>query len=233
MDDVAFSPSVRSIGYAGSAVRHVVRFLVWAGIALGLVIGIARLVAIRWWTVPEGDPWLEASIAPTLRAGDHIVLWRATKPAVGDLVACPEPGAPERIVIARIAGQAGDTVKVGSGRLAINNEVSRTERACSISNFEVRHPKTGEPVEQLCQMEQLAGVVHMRGSASGHKVVPPEQEFKVPEGQVFLVSDNRLFPYDSRDFGTVERSLCRETVFFRLVSKAGYGDVASRLTIIH
>jgi signal peptidase I len=213
-------------------VQQLVRFLVWATIAVGLIVGIARLVAIRWWTVPEGDPWLEASVAPSLRGGDLVILWRATKPTLGDLVVCPEPGAPERVVIGRIAGQAGDTIKVGGRHLVRNGESIKTERACLVSNFSVRHPKTGEKVEQLCQMEDFAGVIHKRGSASGQEVTPPEQEFKVPEGHLFLVSDNRLFPYDSRDFGTVNRRACRETVLFRLVSKAGYHDVENRFTLI-
>ena len=218
--------------YAEREVRQLVRFLVWATIAFGLIVGIARLVAIRWWTVPEGDPWLDASVAPTLRGGDLVLLWHATEPTLGDLVVCPEPGAPERVVVGRIAGEAGDTVRIGGSQLTRNGKPTRTERACTVSSFEVRHPKTQAKVDQLCQMEDLAGVIHPRGSASGHEAGPPEQEFKVPEGQLFLVSDNRLFPYDSRDFGTVKREACRETVFFRLVSKAGFHDVPSRLTFV-
>jgi hypothetical protein len=45
---------------------------------------------------------------------------------------------------------------------------------------------------------------------------------------VWLVSDNRLFPYDSRDFGAVPQENCQETVFFRLVGKGGFFDTATR-----
>jgi len=46
------------------------------------------------------------------------------------------------------------------------------------------------------------------------------------------LSDNRQYPYDSRDFGTVERSTCREAVVFRLVSEDGYFDQKNRFTFI-
>ena len=54
----------------------------------------------------------------------------------------------------------------------------------------------------------------------------------VPSGHFYLVSDNRQFPWDSREFGPVERSSCMETVIFRLMSKEGFFDVPNRLTLI-
>ena len=61
---------------------------------------------------------------------------------------------------------------------------------------------------------------------------PADALADVPSGHVYLVSDNRQFPWDSREFGPVERTTCAETVFFRLVSKDGFFDVANRLTVI-
>jgi hypothetical protein len=55
----------------------------------------------------------------------------------------------------------------------------------------------------------------------------------VEAGQVFLVSDNRQLPYDSRDFGLVERATCKEMVFFRLFSAEGLKDVDHRFSLIH
>jgi signal peptidase I len=212
--------------------RQLLRFLVWTAIAFGFVVAIARLVAIRWWRVPEGDPWLEASIGPTLKGGDLILLWRATKPGIGDLVVCPEPGAPERIVVGRIAGKGGDAVTLRASTVLRNRHVTRTERACLVSEFEVRDPKTGKQAKQLCQMEDMFGVVHMRGSVAANAPKRPDKIFKVPAGHYFLVSDNRQYPYDSRDFGAVERAACKETVVFRLWSRAGFFDEESRFTVV-
>src|SRR4051812_29570480 len=60
------------------------RYLAWTLIIIGGLIGILRLTVIRWWRVPLGDPYLEASIAPNLRGGDWLILWRGTAPIEGD-----------------------------------------------------------------------------------------------------------------------------------------------------
>jgi hypothetical protein len=49
---------------------------------------------------------------------------------------------------------------------------------------------------------------------------------------LFLVSDNRLYPFDSRDFGPLPQASCQETVIFRLVSRLGFSDVKKRLSWI-
>ena len=46
------------------------------------------------------------------------------------------------------------------------------------------------------------------------------------------MSDNRRFPYDSRDFGVVDRSTCKETVFFRLIGREGFFHAPTRFTYI-
>jgi signal peptidase I len=211
-------------------VRKLVRFLLWTAVIVGGVIGLARLVAIRWWRVPSDDPVLEASIAPTLRGGDLVVLWRATAPRFGELVLCPEPDATDRVVIGRIAGEDGDKVLVVESNVTVNGKQAGTERACDA--FEVVDPNTGAEVKQRCEVESFEGRAHMRGSTAGQRLAPPPQEREVATGHVFLLSDNRQYPYDSRDFGTAERSTCREAVVFRLVSKDGYFDQKNRFTFI-
>jgi signal peptidase I len=211
-------------------VRKLARFLLWTAVVVGGVIGLARLVAIRWWRVPSDDPVLEASIAPSLRGGDLVLLWRATAPRFGDLVVCPEPEAPERMVVGRLIGEEGDRVLVEASNVTINGKRARTERACD--PFEVIDPNTGAEVKQHCDVEEVTGHSHMRGSTAGQRLAPPPQEREVADGHVFLLSDNRQYPYDSRDFGTAERSSCREAVVFRLVSGDGYFDHKNRFTVI-
>ena len=57
------------------------RYLGWTLFIAGAVIGLARLTVIRWWQVPLGDPYLEASLAPSLQGGDWVLLWRGTAPS--------------------------------------------------------------------------------------------------------------------------------------------------------
>jgi signal peptidase I len=198
-------------------------------VILGALVGLARLVAIRWWRVPD-DPYLAASIAPTLRGGDWVLLWRLSQPTFGALVVCPEPGHPERWVIGRLLGEPGDTVKLEGSRVRVNGKLSELDRGCP--HFLVKDPSSGAEVEQICQVEALGGATYLRGVDSGSDVLASSQEYRVEAGTLFLVSDNRLFPYDSRDFGAVPWKSCAESVFFRLVGKEGYFDTQTRFTYV-
>ncbi|MFZ5889866.1 MAG: signal peptidase I [Myxococcota bacterium] len=208
------------------------RWLFWIALVVGVVIGIARAFAIRWWRVPSNDPYLEASIAPTLRGGDLIILWRASPPHSGDLVLCPEPKKPERVVIGRIAAQEGESIEVDGATAHLNGRRLQVEQTCLEDRFTTLDPQTRIPVEQRCELEQIGSRLHQRGEI---KETPPQKVSypEVPAGHLFLLSDNRQFPYDSRDFGPVERKTCKETVVFRLVSKAGFSDVKNRLMFVH
>lgn len=208
------------------------RFLFWTSVLIGSIVGLLRLTVIRWWRIPMDDPYLEASIAPTLRGGDLVLLWRATAPSFGALVVCPDPEDSSRVVIGRIVGEAGDRVSIDGDRLDINDRAAHTEASCSEATFRVEDPSTGSLVEQPCNIEDLGGVGHMRGCSPSDRGAPPPSTREVGEGKIFLVSDNRRYPYDSRTYGSVEAASCKESIFFRLVGKKGFFDVKERLTYV-
>jgi signal peptidase I len=206
------------------------RYLAWTSIVAAAIVGIARLTVIRWWRVPVGDPYLEASLAPSLRGGDWVILWRGTPPLEGNLVLCPEPKAGGRITIGRIVGAQSDHVTITSEKLTVNGHPIETENGCD--SFTVIDPATGQGTKQSCRLETVGSQTHLRGGMVASLPKPNDAELRVPGGHVYLVSDNRQFPWDSREFGPVERSTCVETIVFRLVSKDGFFDVANRLTLI-
>jgi len=211
--------------------RRLTKVLLFLALFVGSLIGLARATAIRWWRVPNDDPYLEASVAPTLSGGDLIILWRLSKPTFGDLVLCPEPKAPGRSVIGRVLGTSGDRVQVEGIHVRVNGQAMRDESECREPTFTVTDPSSKVEVEQKCDRENLSGRVHQRGNIPGGREVSPVT-LEADREQGILVSDNRLFPYDSRDFGPVDLPSCKETVIFRLVSAKGFGDVATRLSIV-
>jgi signal peptidase I len=208
------------------------RFLFWATVIVGAIIGVLRLTALRWWQVPTDDPLLEASVTPTLAGGDWVLLWRATPPRYGSLVLCPDPQEAGRVIIGRVLGEDGDTVSIDGARVTVNNRDVPTERRCSEATFQLRDPSTGEAVIQHCDMEAAGGVAHLRGTLENLNRRPVGTTRQVSEGQFFLVSDNRGYPFDSRHYGAVERRTCKEWIFFRLVSKNGFPDEKQRFTYI-
>jgi signal peptidase I len=213
--------------------RKMFKLLFWIALVLGVVIGILRLTAIRWWRVPTDDPYLTASISPSVRGGDLILLWRLTKPRFGDLVLCPEPKEAGRVVIGRLVGEANDVLTVTGGDITVNRKHQTTDGDCYPGKFSENDPGTGIEVEQTCSMEQLGSSEHPRGNPNGSPIHAAEVSTTVPQDQVWLVSDNRLFPYDSRDYGPVPRETCTEIVFFRLVGVGGFFDTSTRNQYIH
>lgn len=207
------------------------RWALWSLLALAVLIGILRATAIRWWQVPSDDPYLEASVAPTLRGGDWVLLWRLTAPALGTLALCPEPKHPERMTVGRLIGERRDRVVVEGSKLTVNERLAPLEGDCIENLFTVVPPQGGAEVELGCSLEVAAGVIHQRGNAPAIAEVP-KLEVELGDGEVALVSDNRRFPYDSRDFGNVVRETCQETVFFRLVGAKGFFDTKTRFTYI-
>ena len=211
--------------------RKFLRWLAYSVLVLAVLIGIARATVLRWWRIPGGDPYLEASIAPTLRAGELVLLLRLAPPRPGDLVLCPEPHAPDRIVIARVAALEGDEVKVEGTHVFVNGRRSQSEGSCDQMRFRVDDPSTGAEHELTCTLEELAGGLHERGDAPESRV-GQKVELSVGDGELFLLSDDRAFPYDSRDFGMVDAETCREKIVFRLLGEAGFGDVSRRFNVI-
>lgn len=203
------------------------RFLFWCALLVGIVIGVLRATAIRWWRVPTDDPYLTASISPSIHPGDLILLWRLTRPGLGDLVLCPEPKRPDREVIGRLVGEGRDELEVNGADIVINRRRKIVEGNCPEGTFIEHDPGTHIQVEQGCNIEDLNGE-HPRGEIPAASVRPSDVKTTVPEGTVWLVSDNRLFPYDSRDFGPVPRETCKELVFFRLVGAGGFFDKSTR-----
>lgn len=211
--------------------QKVYRLLAWSVVLLGVLIGALRLTAIRWWQLPTNDPELAASVAPSLRGGDWILLWRLTRPGKGDLVVCPDPDDPTNVVVGRIAADANDEVVINGQEVMVNDHKFEIEYNCTERMFSIVDPDSLEPKEIYCDMENINDVLHKRGYAADERT---RRSFKkrVESGRVFLLSDNRAHPFDSRHFGTLERSSCHETVFFRLVSKDGFFDVGSRLQVV-
>jgi signal peptidase I len=212
-------------------VQKLLRFFVWLAIVFGAVVGILRTTALRWWQVPANDPELAASLAPTLRGGDWIILWRLTKPSVGSLVVCPDPDDPSAVVMGRIVARSGQAVELQGPSVKVDGKMPTIEYNCTEGRVTVISPDTLEPQQLACDMEDLNGKLHKR--AMGKPTSTPRPFVKAVTGEdVFLLSDNRVHPFDSRHFGTLPESACRESVVFRLMSRDGFFDVAHRLDYI-
>ena len=212
--------------------RGFVRFVVWFALfGVAMVAGL-RAICIDFWTMPNDDALLSLSVMPTLEAGDRLILFRLGTPGFGDVVRCPDPEQPGKYVVGRILGEQGDRIVAETGNVTVNEKFIGTRRACIPPQISVVDPKTSEAVELSCEIEEAGGTEYTRLRATTPPLNPTPYKVRVPDGQVFLASDNRHYHDDSRDFGPVPKASCNQRVIFRLWSARGWFDDTRRLTIV-
>ncbi|MFS8070511.1 MAG: S26 family signal peptidase, partial [Byssovorax sp.] len=103
--------------------------LLWTAAIVGGTALLARALFLDTWTFPD-DRRFAASVAPTLRARDLLVLVKESAPSVGDLVRCADPESPSDFIVARVGGRVGDRVELEGPSLRINGRSYDAESAC-------------------------------------------------------------------------------------------------------
>jgi signal peptidase I len=207
------------------------RVLLWTVIIVGAVAGLLRAFVLKVWTIPD-DPVLAASIAPTLGGGDTVVVLTFGKGVFGDLVRCQDPEDPKKYVVGRISGVGGDVVETTGRDVIVNGTTYKGESSCPKPKYKVLHPTTDAEVDISCDVVQMGGGWHYRGYKA-NPFKPTDTKTEVSTGMVFLLSDNREFHDDSRDFGVLPQSSCNERIVFRLWGQEGWKDDERRMVYIH
>jgi signal peptidase I len=205
--------------------------LLWIAGILVVIAGILRATVLDAWRVPD-DPILAAAVAPTMAGGDMILLLTRGEAGFGELVRCTDPEDPTRFVVGRIAGIGGDIVETTGSALMVNGRDYPSESACPKATFTVAHPSSGSEVELSCSVVSMGGGWHYRGIAAKASH-PAKTRTLVGAGMLFLLSDDREFHDDSRDFGAIPRETCKERPVARLWGKAGWSDESRRLSYLH
>ena len=158
------------------------------------VIAAAVLVALAvqaWLVKPYRIP--SESMLDTLRPGDRVLVNRAVyhlrEPHRGDVVVFLYPHDPSVVFIKRIVGVPGDVLEVRDGRLYVNGE------------------RPGEPYVHRTagRTDPTVAQAAIAGSTL-HDPWALAEPYRVPNGQYFVMGDNRTDSDDSRDWGTVPRT---------------------------
>jgi signal peptidase I len=209
------------------------KFLKGLAWTLGILAVLAlalRVLVLEVWTIPD-DPVLGASVAPTLAAGDVVVVLTRGKPGFGELVRCADPDSPGSHIVGRIAGVEGDVVDVDGITLTVNGTRYDAESACADPKLTIKHPVSGVDVQIGCDVVAMGGGRHFRGT-SPKGPLERKHHSEVRPDTVYLLSDNRNFHDDSRDFGLQPREACKQRVVFRIWGKSGWADDERRFSFI-
>lgn len=186
----------------------------WLRSVLFIILAVTtfRSAVADWNDVPTG------SMKPTILEGDRIVVnklaydlkvpytrWQIVRwgdPGRGDIVVLVSPADGKRLV-KRVIGLPGDTIAMDRNRLVVNGDpVSYSPLGDELGGgFE---PQGGD---RVIAAEQLDDQSHAMMITPGARTLRTFGPISVPEGQYFLMGDNRDESYDSRHFGLVEREL--------------------------
>ncbi|WP_309629357.1 signal peptidase I [Brevundimonas sp.] len=210
------SDTLNTESLAGSAppstVAEIIDIARTVAVALAAAVAI-QTVAFQPFTIPS------ASMEPGLIVGDYLVVskfaygWSRASlpfnpplpsgrlfehlPKRGDVVVFRRPSNPQETWIKRVIGLPGDTVSVSGGVVTVNGR-ALPQRALG-PGVDLDQP--GRPVEQVeeRQADGRAYVTFDGGPGAGDDR-PAEV---VPQGQLFVMGDNRDNSLDSRWSGDV------------------------------
>ena len=195
----------------GSRARHWLREDLRPFLVLMLILFSIRSSLADWNDVPTG------SMRPTILEGDrvfvdklaydlkvpftawHIADWG--NPKRGDIVVFFSPHDGRRLV-KRVIGLPGDTLELRNNALVINSQPVAYQ---PIAEGLLRDIPTTARAGRVFASEQLPGQTH---AVAGKPDAPAPRTFtpfSVPEGEYFMMGDNRDDSFDSRYWGTVER----------------------------
>lgn len=206
------------------------RGLGWIVAFFVVIVVVGRVAFFDAWAVPD-DPKMSAAVAPSLAGGDVVLYLRRQAPAFGDLVRCVDTDDGSHFVVGRVVGLAGDVVETSGRDLSVNGRRYLGEMACAEPRVSIPHPTSGSTIEIACDQVEIAGHPHFRGS-SERPAVAASTKTTVGRGMLYLLSDDRTYHDDSRDFGTVPAESCSGRIVFRLWGKEGWGDDKRRMSFV-
>lgn len=153
-----------------------------------IAIVFAILMAIRVFAA-EPHKVSGSSMVPNFHDGDYIITnklaTRLSEPKRGEVVILQDPLDINKVFIKRVIGLPGETLKISSGAVYINNQL-----------LEEPYLPTG-----------------LR--TSGENFLKDDSEITVPDGNYFVMGDNRNNSSDSREWGLLKKNLIIGQAFLR------------------
>ena len=180
-------------------------------LVLAVLVFAIRSSLADWNDVPTG------SMKPTILEGDrvyvnklaydlkvpfttwHVAAW--ANPKRGDIVVFYSPHDGQRLV-KRVIGLPGDTIELRQNVLLVNGEPVRYQ---PIDQSALRDVSAHDLASHVFATEDLPGQTHAVAAFPAVSARRDFGPFHVPDGQYFMMGDNRDDSFDSRYWGTVER----------------------------
>ena len=179
-----------------SFIRDAMEFIVIILMAV-IITMLLRAFVIDNYEIPTG------SMEPTIEIDDRIfaekLSYRFGSPARGDIVTFHDPIIQGRVLIKRCIAVAGDVIDIKNGKVYINGVLLDEPHVHGKETFEL------SPLP-----------------SSGTKISYP---YRIPEGMIWVMGDNRTHSSDSRAFGPVPESELIGKALFRFLPLSRFGKI--------
>ncbi|MCA9611490.1 MAG: signal peptidase I [Sandaracinus sp.] len=178
----------------------------WFGALLLVVVGVLRLFFLD--VVEVGHD----GMAPTMIAGESVLMWRGVdEPDMGDVLVCHHPTATGQMVLGRVVGKPGMTLRDVRGALEIAGSVPDRDVLEEERFFDQTTNREDSYRRSLVKLGNTDHYIFER-----HGFTFRLRETRVDPNRVYLMGDNRAASQlDSRAFGAVPVSNCLGTLFMR------------------
>lgn len=164
------------------------------------------------------------SMDPTLQHQEKLVMFKTTSIDRFDIVVASETDSDgkEKLIVKRVVGMPGDTIRYENDVLYINDqEVDEPYLDEYLAAFQ--KDKLQEEYAYNKQFQAVAQVAQAFTQDANRSI---NFSVTVPEGQYYLLGDDRLVSLDSRNVGTFARDKIKGEVVFRFwpVNRVGTVD---------
>jgi signal peptidase I len=190
-------PSPRPASSTSRDLRQIGEWVVVGVVAFGLM-ALIQATSVQTFRIPSD------SMVPTLQKGDRVLVnkwsYRLHDVQRGDIVVFDKPDDPaltEDHLIKRVIGLPGETVTIDGEHVIIDGRI-------------------------LIEPYLPEGTVT---AAVGTHPCDPDHPCQIPDGEVWVMGDNRPFSHDSRYFGPIPESKIVGRAFGRLWPPSRLGSL--------
>ena len=163
------------------------------------------------------------AMVPNLVAGDLFAVRTVGKLGLGDIAVCEDPENPASLVVLRVLGVPGQTIRFRRNHIVIDGDMIQRSMIDPIFYVD---DTSGEGLEYAVRVGQEIVGGQMFDVALMDRAGGKEQrEIEVPSGHFYLVGDNRNMARDSRHFGPVPIESCMGEALFLLWPGEDSGDL--------
>ena len=125
------------------------------------------------------------------------------RPASASSCAAPIRRRPADLVVGRILGEQGDKVVAELGTVTVNDKIVGTAAHATRQALGRSIPRPAKRSSSRARSKMRAASNTRAPAPASRSSEPLPFKVTVPDGQIFIASDNRHYHDDSRDFGAV------------------------------